>query len=125
MIKKTENKDASQAYGAASRKLVERELHAHAMRNRLLVRGIARNVPWAILIGTLDAELRLADLSIEEISATEGVPAGLVLRWARALADHELILIKESHLGTNFISLQPDGRRMMAEYHASLENCSD
>ena len=124
MVEKTEIKNTAQGQGAGSLKLVEGEIHAHAMRNKHLVRDIVRNVPWAILIGTMDAELRGAELSIDEVATGEDVPVSLALRWARALSDQGLIFVRENSVEKIILTLQPKGSQAMAEYLSSLEMLS-
>ena len=81
---------------------------------------VARNIPYAILIGSMNAELRSLHLYVDEVASYEEVPESLVVRWASILIEHELISMREDGCGKLRLALAPKGRDAMVSYLASL-----
>jgi hypothetical protein len=104
--------------------LAENELRAHSMRCECLGINFLNNIPWAILIGAMNAELQSVELTVSEIALGENSSEDLVLRWAKALVEEGLVCVLENSDGSYTTSLQGKGRTAVTNYLVRLNKDS-
>ena len=112
----------SQLSDSGLRRLAEDELQAHSMRRECLGINFLNNIPWAILIGAMHAELQSVELTVSQIAFRENSSEDLVLRWSKILADEGFVSVLENPDGSFTTSLQGKGRTAVTDYLFRLNN---